>query len=181
MGKKVAIIGTVGLPAKYGGFEIFVEQVVQYLWNDFKITVYCEKAAYQTRPSKINNVFLKYIPLKANGIQSIPYDIFSILDALRYADSLLILGVSGCAILPLLRLLGCRKNIIVNIDGIEWKRAKWSGFAKWFLHFSEKCAICYADTVVGDNQVIVDYVKSTYRHPCRLIEYGADNRKLEEK
>ena len=181
MKKKIAIIGTVGLPAKYGGFESFVEQVVQRLWDDFEITVYCQKNAYQTHPKKINKVFLKYIPLKANGVQSIPYDVLSIFDALRYADVLLILGVSGCILIPIIRFFGCKKNIVVNIDGIEWKRNKWSGFAKWFLHFSEKCAVRYADSVVGDNQVIVDYVENAYHKPCKLIEYGADNQKLEIK
>ena len=177
--KKVAIIGTVGLPAKYGGFENFVEQLVQRLWDDFEITVYCQKSAYKDHPDRINKVSLRYIPLHANGMQSILYDMVAILDALRYADTFLILGVSGCTLLPFLRFFGCRKNIVVNIDGIEWKRAKWSGIAKWILHLSEICAVRYANAVVGDNQVIVDYVEAAYHTPCHLIEYGADDLKLE--
>ena len=179
--KKIAIIGTVGIPAKYGGFESFVEQITQRLWNVFEITVYCQKSAYQETPSKVQKVNLKYMPFKANGVQSIIYDIVSIIDALRYADSLLILGVSGCIILPVLRFLGCKRNIVVNLDGIEWKRNKWSPLAKSFLRISERCAVLYANSVVGDNQVIVDYVKEAYHHNCYLIEYGADNKPLEAK
>ena len=93
---------------------------------------------------------------------------------------LLILGVGGCILLPFLRLFGCRKRIVCNIDGLEWRRAKWSGPARMYLHFAEKCAVKYADSVVGDNQVIVDYVQETYHHPCELIEYGADDRELEK-
>ena len=178
--KKVAIIGIVGIPAKYGGFESFTEQLVQRLWDRFDLTVYCQKSAFSKHPAKIGKVNLKYLPLKANGILSVPYDMLGILDSLRFADTLLILGVGGCTLLPFLRFFGCRKRIICNIDGIEWRRAKWSGLAKWYLRFAEKCAVRYADSVVGDNQVIVDYVQSTYRRKCELIEYGADNRNLEE-
>ena len=179
--KKTAIIGSVGIPANYGGFETLTEQLAIQLQERFEITVYCSKSAFKTHPGKIQNIRLKYLPLKANGIQSILYDMLSIFNAITYADSLLILGVSGCTLLPFLRLFGCRKKIVVNIDGIEWKRAKWSGFARWFLRFSEKCAVKYSDVVIGDNQVITDYVKATYGKHCELIEYGADNKKLEAK
>ena len=177
--KKVAIIGCVGIPANYGGFETLAEQLALRLQNRFEITVYCSRKHFQDRPSKIQNIKLKYLPLKANGVQSIPYDMLSMLDALFYADTMLILGVSGCILLPLLRLLGCRKRIIVNIDGIEWRRAKWSGLAKKFLQFSEMCAVKYADTVIGDTLVIADYGHQHYSRPCEMIEYGADNMTLE--
>ena len=177
--KKVAIIGIVGLPANYGGFERFAEQLVQRLWDRFDLTVYCSKQAFRERPGHYGKTHLKYLPLKANGMQSIPYDMWAILDSLRFADTLLILGVGGCTLLPLLRLFGCRKKVVVNIDGIEWKRAKWSGPARAYLRFAEKCAVRCADSVVGDNQVIVDYVTSTYGRDCELIEYGADNRKAD--
>lgn len=177
--KKIAIIGIVGIPARYGGFESFTEQLVQRLCNRFDITVYCQKSAFEVHPCKIGNVNLKYLPLKANGQQSILYDMWSILDALRYADTLLILGVGGCPLLPLLRLFRCRRKFVVNIDGIEWRRSKWSKAARCYLHFAERCAVRYADEVVGDNQVIVDYVRSSYSRSCNLIEYGADHQELQ--
>lgn len=173
--KKIAIIGIVGIPSNYGGFESFAEQLVQRLWDDFDITVFCQKSAYTEHPSEYGKAHLRYLPLRANGIPSIFYDMLAILQALRFADTLLVLGVSGCTLLPWLRWLGCRKRIVVNIDGIEWRRAKWSKAARWFLRFSEKCAVLYADEVIGDNQVIVDYVEETYGKSCTLIEYGADN------
>ena len=175
--KKVAVIGIVGLPANYGGYERFAEQLVQRLWDEFDFTIYCSKQAFDERPAIYGKAKLKYIPLKANGIQSIPYDMWAIFDSLFFADTLLILGVGGCTLLPLLRFFGCRKKIVVNIDGIEWRRAKWNKLARAYLRFAEKCAVRFADSVVGDNQVIVDYVTSTYLRPCELIEYGADTRK----
>ncbi|MCQ2377692.1 MAG: DUF1972 domain-containing protein [Victivallaceae bacterium] len=173
--KKVAIIGIVGIPAQYGGFERFTEQLVLRLRDRFEFTVYCQKSAFAVRPEKIGDVSLRYLPLRANGISSIFYDMTAIVHALFYADTLLILGVSGCGLLPLLRFFGCRKTIVVNIDGIEWRRAKWNALARSYLRFSERCAVRCADEVIGDNRVIVDYVRKIYRRDCRLIEYGADN------
>jgi len=172
--KKIAIIGTVGLPAKYGGFETLTEYLTLHLSKKYDLTVYCSSKSYNKQLSHYNGAKLCYIPLKANGIQSVPYDIISIFKALRYADTLLILGVSGCIILPMVRILS-KKKIIVNIDGLEWKREKWGGLAKWFLKLSEAHAIQYADTIVTDNKVIKNYVTNEYSKKSSLIAYGADH------
>ena len=172
--KKIAIIGTVGLPAIYGGFETLAEYLTKYLGKNYAITVYCSSKSYNQKITEYNDAKLVYLPLNANGVQSIPYDILAILKAIRYADTLLILGVSGCIILPLIKLIS-RKKIIVNIDGMEWKRNKWSKFAKWFLKFSEKLAVNYADSVITDNQVIKEYVLSEYGVESTLIAYGGDH------
>ena len=179
MHKKIAVIGTAGLPAKYGGFESLSEYLTSYLGTSYDMTVYCSSKLYQERKKEHNNAQLKYLPLNANGVQSIPYDIISICNALRYANILLILGVSGCIILPFVKLIS-KKKVIVNIDGLEWKRAKWGKAAKWFLKYSEKLAVKYADTVVSDNKVIQQYVKNTYNIDSALIAYGANHTQKEK-
>ena len=140
MTKKIAIIGTVGLPSNYGGFETLTEYLTKDLGVHFDITVFCSSASYKTKLKTHNNAKLIYLPLNANGIQSIMYDIASIFYALLFADTLLILGVSGCIVLPIVKLISSKK-VIVNIDGLEWKRAKWGKAAKWFLKFSERVAV----------------------------------------
>jgi glycosyltransferase involved in cell wall biosynthesis len=174
MYKEIAIIGTVGLPAKYGGFETLTEYLAKYLSSDYDMTVYCSAKSYDEQLENYNGATLEYISLNANGVQSIPYDIISIFKSLRYADTLLILGVSGCSILPVIRLF-TRKRIVVNIDGLEWKRQKWNKYAKWFLKFSEKMAVKYADVVIADNKVIQEHVQSKYNKSSELIAYGADH------
>jgi glycosyltransferase involved in cell wall biosynthesis len=174
MNKKVAIIGTVGLPAKYGGFETLVNHLTQNLSNQFDITVYCSGKAYINQVKTYNGAKLKYINLNANGAQSILYDIVSIFKSLKKSDVLLILGVSGCIALPFINLIWGKK-IIVNIDGLEWKRAKWGRIARSFLKFSEKIAVKNADYIIADNKVIKDYVKSEYGVNSHLIAYGADH------
>ncbi|MEM8889566.1 MAG: DUF1972 domain-containing protein, partial [Bacteroidota bacterium] len=117
---------------------------------------------------------LIYLPCNANGWQSVPYDMMSILHAMLYADTLLILGVSGAIILPLIRLI-IKKRIIINIDGQEWKRPKWSKWAKAFLKFSEKLAVRYSDEVITDNAALQKYVREEYGIESRLITYGGDH------
>jgi len=172
--KKIAIIGTVGIPAKYGGFETLTEYLTKNLHDKYNMTVYCSLKNYDEELGSYNNAKLKYINLNANGVQSIPYDIISIFSSLRFADTLLVLGVSGCIVLPFVRLFS-KKRIIVNIDGLEWKRDKWGKGAKWFLKYSEKLAVKYSDEVVADNRVIQEYIKSEYNKESTFIAYGADH------
>ncbi len=172
--KKVAIIGTVGLPAIYGGWETLVNHLTQNLKTQFDFTVYCSSKKYSERPKSFNGVHLDYINLNANGVQSIPYDLIAMLRAIKYADTMLILGISGCIFLPIVKLVS-NKKLIVNIDGLEWKRSKWSPFAKWFLKLSEGIAVRFADVVVTDNKAIQDYVKCEYGRSSEMIAYGGDH------
>lgn len=171
--KKIAIIGTVGVPAQYGGFETLVENLTYYLAQDFDMTVYCSSKVYDKKLEMYNNAHLEYLNLNANGVHSILYDIVSLIKA-KDADVLLVLGVSGCTFLPILKIFS-KAKIIVNIDGLEWKREKWGKFAKSFLKFSEKIAVRYADAIVTDNKVIQDHVTNTYDKKSTLIAYGADH------
>ena len=142
--KKISIIGTVGIPAKYGGFETLTEYLTKNLHNSYELTVFCSGKSYSEKLDRYNGAKLEYINLHANGVQSIPYDIISIFKSLRFADTLLILGVSGCIVLPFVRLFS-KKRIVVNIDGLEYKRDKWGKGAKRFLKFSEKIAAKHAE------------------------------------
>ncbi len=169
--KRVAIIGTQGLPARYGGFETLVENIIG---SGAQYTVFCSSADCPERLSHYRGAALRYVPLHANGIQSIPYDILSMLGALRGFDTLLILGTSGCLFLPLLRLL-TRAKIVVNIDGLEHRRAKWGRLARLILRLSEASAVRWAHEVVSDNRAIADYVEERYGRTSHVVAYGGDH------
>ncbi len=174
--KRIAIIGTVGLPAKYGGFETLADHLVMNLSEKYDFTVYCSKNKYnkEERVSSYKGASLIYIPLDANGVQSIPYDTLSILHALLKNDVLLILGVAGAWILPFVKFF-TGKKIIISIDGIEWKRDKWPLFAKLYLWWVEKLAVKYSHIDISDNESIQDYTALRYETLSRVIEYGADH------
>ena len=170
----VAVIGTVGLPPKYGGWETLVDQLTKALQGKYSFTVYCSAKKYPQRLAQWNGARLEYLGLDANGVQSIFYDLLSMLKAARTADVMLILGISGCVFLPLVKLVA-RGRIVVNIDGLEWRRAKWGRIAKQFLKLSESVAVRFADIVVADNKAIQDYIVSEYQRSAVLIEYGGDH------
>lgn len=174
--KQVALVGIQGVPAKYGGFETLVENIIgDNCSPGVRYTVFCSSKDYATRMDTYKGARLKYIPLlHANGAQSTLYDILSLLNCLWRYDTVVIMGVSGCIFLPIFCLL-YRKRLIVNIDGLEHKRAKWGKFAKWFLRVSEAMAVRYADVVIADNRGIQDYVEETYHKLCELIAYGGDH------
>lgn len=175
MKKDISIIGTVGIPAKYGGFETLVEYLIRNLSNKDNYIVYCSKKAYENHEPVYNGAELRYVNLDANGVQSIVYDICSLFLAVRKSDTILILGVSGTIALPLFRLFYPKKKLIINIDGLEHKREKWGKWAKRFLKYSEKLAIKYGNEIIADNKGIQDYVKDEYGCECNLIAYGGDH------
>jgi len=172
--KRVAIIGTVGLPANYGDFETMVNYLTLTKSADINFTVYCQKTKKKHRLKKFNESKLKYLPFKANGAQSILYDILSIIISWFKYDTLLILGTPGCIILPFLKLIKKTKTI-VNFGGLEWKRDKWGKLVRCYLKYSEKIAIRYATEIVADNQHFCNYIKSEYKKESVLIEYGGDH------
>lgn len=171
----IAIMGTVGVPACYGGFETLVDNLLAEN-DEAKITVYCSSSSYEEQPKTYKNADLTYIPLNANGIQSIPYDICSLFDAafIKRADTILVLGVSGALFLPVVRLLS-KAKVVTNIDGLEWKRDKWNGWAKRFLKWSEKIAVKHSHIIIADNKGIADYVKQEYGVDAEVIAYGGDH------
>lgn len=171
----VSIIGTVGVPACYGGFETLVENLLDEKDTDHQITVYCSSKSYPKMPTSYKNAQLYYIPLHANGAQSIPYDMWSLFHAaFKGTDNILLLGVSGAICLPFIRLFS-KANIVTNIDGLEWRRDKWGALVKKFLKFSEKIAVKFSDKVIADNQAIADYVSREYGVTTEVIAYGGDH------
>ena len=170
--KKLAIIGTNGLPGRYGGWDQLLNHLTITLSDKYDIIVYTSK--YNAIPglTEYNNSKIKIIPLKANGYQSILYDGISMLDAAFKYDILLILGTSGCIFLPFISLIN--KNLILNPDGAEWKRGKWNCLIKNFLKLSEYLGIMFAKHIISDNLIIQEYISNVYHKNSYLIEYGGD-------
>lgn len=179
MKRRVAIIGSVGVPARYGGFETLADRLCSELSSQFEISVYCSAKEYEEKKSTYKGAKLHYIPLRANGISGVLYDIWSIVHALRKNHVLLILGVTGCICLPLLS--WSKTKTIVHIDGLEWKRDKWQPIARSFLRLSEKLAMKYADEIILDNEALREIVTSTYgNRDYQLITYGSEIKSISE-
>lgn len=175
---KIAVLGTVGVPGRYGGFETLAENIVHHharTKHTSGLTVWCSGKDNAEHPDRFRSADLRYVDLRANGVQSIFYDAASLWQAIRSKhDRIILLGVSGAIALPFVRLLS-RARIVTNIDGIEWKREKWKGPARIFLRVSEWAAVRFSHEVIADNQAIADYVRDTYRSNCHVIAYGGDH------
>lgn len=175
---KLAIIGSAGVPSNYGGFETLAEQIVRYFHNktsNYELTVFCSIFSSPIKYNQWKSSKLKYLYLKPNGVQSIFYDIFSLIYLIFLrVDIVLVLGVSGSVFFPFFKLFS-KTKIITNIDGIEWQREKWNHFIKSFLKVSEKIAIKYSDKIIADNFELQKYVLKNYNILPELIAYGADH------
>ena len=172
--KKVAIIGTVGLPANYGGFETMIKYLTEQKSDVFDFTVFCQKIPKDQQLKEYNGSKLKYLPFLANGPQSIVYDIVAIIMSWFKYDTLLILGTPGCIILPLLNIFK-KTRTIINFGGLEWARDKWGILGKIYLKFTEQIAVSFATNMVADNQYFCNYLRKTYGKKSSLIEYGGDH------
>lgn len=175
---KISIVGCAGVPAAYGGFETLAENLVLYRERhglETDLTVFCSARGVSEKIPQFHGARLEYLPLSANGFSSIVYDICSMALAVRSrSDVILLLGVSGAIALPLVR---CFRHVrvITNIDGIEWRRAKWSWLARHFLRFSEWLAVNCSNMVIADNQGVADHVARNYGEPCTVIAYGGNH------
>jgi glycosyltransferase involved in cell wall biosynthesis len=172
--KKIAIVGTAGIPANYGGFETLVEYLVEHLSEQFDFSVYCSSPNYAVKQKFYKGAQLIYLPLNANGKTSILYDCFSILHSIFYADVIVVLGVGGAFLLPFVRIL-TNKVIVTNIDGLEWKRDKWGKFAKRYLSIQERIAVKVSHRLVADNYAIQQYITEKYLRESNFIAYGGSH------
>ena len=161
MKKKIGVVGTNGLPGKYGGWDQLLNHLTLNLRERFSFIVYTSSHDAVQGLEDYNGAKLKIVNLKANGYQSVFYDMISLFHGVIKYDTLLVLGTSGCVFFPIVKLFG--KKIILNPDGLEWNRGKWNKNIQHFLLLSEKIGIRYADIVVADNKHIQKYILETYK------------------
>jgi glycosyltransferase involved in cell wall biosynthesis len=177
---KIAIVGTVGVPARYGGFETLAEQLaVGINPAQHQLILYCQRSAYpeleKSEPFAGHQRVL--LPLKANGGASMVHDMLAMAHAafIARADALLILGYSGAWFLPLLRLFRPGLKIITNIDGMEWRRDKFSGKVRGLLRGLEWFAMRFSHVIIADNAALVDLARGLHGIEPQLIAYGGDH------
>jgi glycosyltransferase involved in cell wall biosynthesis len=173
---RIALIGTDGLPARYGGFETCVAELAPRLVAlGHQVEVFGSSIGRGSRAADRSGLRHRYLPLRANGPASVPYDLLSFLFSLRRCDAVVVMGVSAGVCMPLMRWLAGTKRIVVNVDGLEARRSKWRGLPRAFLRLSERLAIRHAHQVISDNQGIADIVASTYGRASTIIPYGNDH------
>lgn len=172
---KIAILGTRGVPANYGGFETFAERLSTALVEKgHEVTVYC-CSTYSTYQGKYYNG-VKRAVLPTISIKSLEKILFSLLSLIHVSFSknkmILMLGVSGSLFCFIPRIFG--KRIAINIDGLEWKRKKWGKLASFYLRLSEQFAGIFCNKLVTDSRAIQEYYLKRYSKSSSYIAYGAE-------
>ncbi len=171
---KLALIGSRGIPARYGGFETFAEELsTRLVRKGIEVTVYCEGRSANAA-STYRGVKLAYLPRMPFGPASpIASDGYGIWKALGKYDVIYVLGYAAPMFFWMPKLYG--QKIWVNMDGLEWARTKWGFFGRLYIKAMEKIAVNMASMVIADARAIRDSLTS--RHPkmapCAVIPYGA--------
>ncbi|WP_430934114.1 DUF1972 domain-containing protein [Saccharicrinis sp. 156] len=172
---KIAIIGTRGIPNYYGGFEQFAEYLAQYLVKrGHSVTVYNSYShPYQEKEWNGIDILHKYDPEDKIGTAGqFIYDLNCILDSRkRNFDIILQLGYTSSSIWG--RLLPKNAKVVTNMDGLEWKRTKYSKTVQKFLLYAEKLGVKFSDALVADSIGIQKYLYEKYSLNSRYIPYGS--------
>ncbi len=169
---RFAIVGTRGIPARYGGFETFAEELsTRLVQRGHQVTVYCRE-----RPSEpaYRGVRLQYLPtIRHKYFDTLAHTFLSTLHLLgsRY-DALLYCNAANAIFTWMPRVLGM--PVALNVDGLERHRKKWNMLAKAWYRVSERLATWLPNIVVTDAQAIAQYYHEKYGRDSVMIPYGAE-------
>jgi glycosyltransferase involved in cell wall biosynthesis len=173
---RVAILGTRGIPANYGGFETFAEELSTRLVDrGHQVTVYCRD---EPAENPWRGVDLRYIrPVRHKYLETLQHTFVSTIDLLSHRHDAVLYCNAANAIFTLLpRMIGM--PVALNVDGLERKRKKWNAFARGWYLMSEALATFCPDEIVTDAERIRDYYLASYGRTSFCIQYGAPIGKL---
>jgi len=173
---KLAIVGTRGIPARYGGYETFAEELSWRLAaRGHQVTVYCRKRHSERT---YRGVHLRYLPsVPHKYLETLSHTLLSTLDLLlRRVDAALYCNAANALFTLAPRLAGI--PVALNVDGVERRRRKWNRLAKGWYLLSERLATVLPNAVVSDAEAIATYYLDRYGKATVFIPYGAEIGKL---
>ncbi|HWP53298.1 MAG TPA: glycosyltransferase [Pyrinomonadaceae bacterium] len=173
---RIAILGTRGVPANYGGFETFAEHLsTRLVARGHDVTVYCRAHYVSPRQIEFQGVRLKVLPtIRHKYFDTIVHTFLSALHAAvpsRY-DAALICNAANAPFASILRVAGI--PVALNVDGLEHKRKKWNWIARKYYLMAERLATILPTETVTDAKVIQEYYLARHRAISTMIAYGAE-------
>lgn len=172
----IALIGTRGVPARYGGFETCVEEVGRRLVKaGHDVVVYCREADGQEGEPLTSHEGMQLVHLPAlrkKSLETLSHTALSVAHVLRHpVDAAIVFNAANAPFLPLLRAKGI--PVATHVDGLEWKRTKWQGAGRRYYRLAESMAVRWSDALIADAQGISDYYAGEFGADTALIAYGA--------
>ena len=172
---RIAILGTRGIPASYGGFETFAEHLsTRLVARGHDVTVYCRAHYVSPRQLEYHGVRLKVLPtIRHKYFDTVVHAFLSALHAVpaRF-DAALICNAANAPFASILR--GTGTPVAINVDGLEHKRKKWNWLARKYYVVAERLSTILPNVTITDAKVIQDYYATRYHARSTMIAYGAE-------
>ena len=176
MQKTLRILGIRGLPAQHGGFETFAEYLAPYLKeHDWVVTVYCQdEGSGDIYEDEWNGIKLIHIPISQSGaLGTIVFDWKSTLHTAKTKGLILTLGYNTAIFCLLYKLKGITN--LINMDGIEWKRDKWTTLERAWLYLNERAGCLLGNHLIADHPEIKNHLATRVnKKKITMIPYGSD-------
>lgn len=174
----VSFVGSAGIPNKYGGFEAFLEHCAPEIARLVtRVIVTCDSSMYSEKDSNFNGVERVFIKVPANGAWSVLHDLIAFFSVFLVSTHIIVLGVSGGPWFPLFRFL-CSltgKTLLINVDGVEWQRSKFSRWKRVVLRLFDYLSQTFSHVVIYDNPALQAFlIKASYRK-SKMIPYSGDH------
>ena len=172
---RIAILGSRGIPANYGGYETVTQELsIGLVKKGFAVYVACEAKDFKRNPyATFHGVNLVYFPI-INSLRNISdvllYDFLSVIWATLNVDIIYMLSYTNSPLLLLPRLFG--KIVVVNADGLEWKRRKHSGLLRSILRSFEAIGTKTVNFMVVDSKALGTYFQNNYKITPVYLPYG---------
>ena len=167
---RIALMGTRGVPARYGGFETAVEEVGRRLADlGHDVVVYCRE------PGPADYLGMRRVEVrsvKKKVLETLSSTALATAHAVRHRPDVVILfNAANSPLLPALR--AARLPVATHVDGLEWRRAKWSGAGRHYYRTAEALAVRWSDALIADAAGIADYYRAEFGAGTEQIAYGA--------
>jgi glycosyltransferase involved in cell wall biosynthesis len=174
---RIALIGSRGVPANYGGYETLMEELgPRLVERGFEVTVYCRSHHTPADLESHRGMRLVVLPtIRRKYLDTPLHTLLSVLHAgSQPFHAALVVNSANALFVPLLR--AAEVPTALNVDGIEKRRAKWGWPGRWVYALSERLATRVADTLITDAEVIADHYLRKYGARSEVITYGVDAR-----
>jgi glycosyltransferase involved in cell wall biosynthesis len=172
---RIALMGTRGVPASYSGFETAVEQLGRRLVErGHQVTVYC-RTPHITYPGDhyLGMRLIKLPTIRNKYFDTLFHTFVSCLHAWTQRYDVAVMFIAGNSLVAWMpRIVGT--PVALNVDGLDWKRAKWNRFAKVYIQLAERLSRWLPTCVITDSRVVQDFYDDVYDLETVFIPYGAD-------
>ncbi|GAA1627004.1 DUF1972 domain-containing protein [Georgenia ruanii] len=171
---RIAMVGTRGVPARYGGFETCVEEVGRRLVErGHRVLVYCRAEREEDGPRGYLGMRLVHLPaLHQRSLETLSHTALSVAHLVRRRpDVAVVFNAANAPWLPLVRAAGV--PVATHVDGLEWLRSKWGPAGRRYYRIAESLSVRWSDALIADASGIADYYRAEFGAATELISYGA--------